>query len=121
MSGAIDEDTYKKQNADYEAEEVELLTRMEKINQNSDKYEEMANCIFDFAANAGEIFKSPKIDVKHELLKTLVSDSVATGSKLKVTLEKPFDFFVKNDERLLWRIERDYSSLRSSCIGVRSA
>lgn len=107
---AIDDITFHEQKAEYEAEELELRAKMDKINQSGDKFEEMANCIFDFAANAGEIFKSPKIDVKHQLLKILVSDSVATGSKLKVTLEKPFDFFVKNDERLLWRREGDSNS-----------
>lgn len=81
VSGAIDEDTYQKQKTDYEAEELELLTKMDKINQNSDRFEEMANCIFDFAANAGKYFESSKIDEKHQLLKILVCPPFGCSSR----------------------------------------
>ena len=103
LDGTIKREEYDLQKSEYELKELELNEKLAKQTSADDKAEIIANHIFDFAANAKELFNSSQQGRKRQILEILVANSRVEGISACFNLKKPFDTFVKGLDFARWR------------------
>ena len=103
----ITDEEYNSQKSEYELKELELKGKLLKHSYIDDNANEIANCIFDFAANARELWNSSKQEEKRQLLEILVANSQIKDSSTCFYLKKPFDTMVKTANLTKWRRVQD--------------
>ena len=107
VRGKIPEDLYEAKNAELKAEEQDLQEQMARYSQIDKDIKAVSECVLEISGNLRKIFDCSKPVIQNQILRLLVSNTVLSNKKNRISLAKPFDLFLKNPDCMMWSGRHD--------------
>jgi DNA invertase Pin-like site-specific DNA recombinase len=93
---------YNESMTDLQVERQNIETRLQRLSNADDSFNQNVSTIFELASKAYELFKSSDVEEKRRILVLLFPNLQMNGGKLMLEPRKPFDVFFNQAHRQEW-------------------
>lgn len=102
MDGVITREEYSRKKTDLQEKREDIKQRLNAISDADDKFKECLIALLSLASEAYDLFKGSNIEKKRVLINFVFANLQMEGEKLRFSLKKPFDQFVKCTDLEKW-------------------
>jgi len=95
LDGSITEDFYNKKLLEYRAEQTNIQTRLNNLQNADSEYYTTGMFLLKLANKASDIFKRSEPDIKRQLIKIVLQNPVINDATLTATIRNPFSVFAE--------------------------